>query len=481
MERRVPGYVAQQRSAIRRRQLELAVSENVAAPKLLVAALADVERETRAIDYFVLPKDAGPEPAAPSPEMLKAYFEDRKSAFAAPEIRSFRYVLATPASLAKPDEVSDEDARPVYDQQKEKRFFQPERRKLQQMVFDKEADAADALAKLKAGASFEDVAKEKGKTDIDLGEQTQAEIFDKDLAVAAFALAQGAYGDVVKGQFGYVIPRVLAITPAQTIPFEEIGVIIKSEIARDRAAKQIQGLHDKFEDAKTNGKTLEEAAKSLGLEVRLVAGVDHGGLDAAGAKVELPDAATLLSAVFGSDIGVDNDSLRTKDRGYIWFDVTKVDAAHERGFDEVQELVEKRRRTDEADKALVEKASDLVKRLREGATVAALAEELKLAVKQAKDLRRDTRGDLGEAAVVAVFAGPANDSGSAATPEGRLIFKVTADVTPPVDPADEAIKTLVEKTGNMLAADLVQQYIAGIKRELGVKIDAAAVKAAQGG
>ena len=71
--------------------------------------------------------------------------------------------------------MTDEDARALYEKVKDTRFGAPEKRKLQQIVFKTDAEADEALAKIKSGTSFEDIAKARGLTDkdIDLGEVTK--------------------------------------------------------------------------------------------------------------------------------------------------------------------------------------------------------------------------------------------------------------------------------------------------------------------
>ena len=51
--------------------------------------------------------------------------------------------------------------------------------------------------------------------------------------------------------------------------------------------------------------------------------------------------------MFASDVGVDDAALQTKDRGYLWFEVVKVDPARDRTFEEVKDVVEKQWRADE--------------------------------------------------------------------------------------------------------------------------------------
>ena len=397
---------------------------------------------------------------------MKTYFDDRKASYRAPEYRGFAIVLASSAGLAKPAEVSDDDAKALYDKLRDSRFIVPEKRKLQQIVFANEAEADEAEAKIKAGAAFDDIVKARNlkPADIDLGETTKAGMFDHAIADAAFALPEGGVSDVVKGQFGPAIVRVVAIAPASVKSFAEVEDALKKEIATDRAAGDMQTLHDKIEDARVAGKSLTEAAKDVGLETRAIAAVDAQGLDPTGAAVDLPEKALLLRSVFASDVGVDDAALQTKDRGYLWFEVAKVDPARERTFDEVKDAVEKQWRADEVARLLGAKALDMVKQLDAGATVASLAQSAGLESKSAADIRRRGGAGLAESVVSAVFALPPNGAGSAATPDGRVVFKITADATPPTDANDPAIKQAAARLADALQSSFVAQYVTALER-----------------
>ncbi len=477
------GFFASQSKAYLRQQIELALVDGLSAPKSLVDALARVDAQTRAIDYLVLPPGAAGDVPAPAADALKSYFEDRKASYRAPEYRGFAILLVSAADLAKPADVSDEDARALYDKLRDSRFIVPEKRKLQQIVFANEAEAAEAESKIKAGAAFDEIVQARAlkPADIDLGETTKAGMFDRAIAEAAFALPEGGVSDVVKGQFGPAIVRVVAVAPASVRGFADVEDALKKEIAADRAAGDVQTLHDKIEDARVAGKSLIDAAKDVGLETRAIAAVDAQGLDPTGAAVDLPEKALLLRSVFASDVGVDDAALQTKDRGYLWFEVAKVEPARERTFDEVKDAVEKQWRADEVARLLSAKALDMVKQLDAGATVASLAQGAGLESKSAADIRRRGGAGLAESVVGAVFASPPNGAGSAATPDGRVVFKITADATPPTDANDPAVKQAAARLASALQSSLVAQYVTALERELGVTIHDNVLQAAEGG
>ncbi len=477
------GFFADQKKRSLRQQIGRSLAGSLAAPKVLVEALAHFADESRSVDYVVLPASAAGDIPAPKQEQLQSFFNERKESFRAPEYRGINLLAVSPSAMAKPDEVSDADARALYDRVKDERFGTPEKRDVQQIVFTKDADASAAEAKIKAGASFDDVAKSNdlGGKFVDLGETTKAGIFDKAVADAAFALPEGGVSDVIKGEFGPVIVHVAKVAPGSVKPFEDVAAEMKKEVATQRAADEALSIHDKIEDARASGQTLTEAAKTVGLDVRAIPAIDAQGLDKNGAPVlAIPDEKDVLRAVFASDVGVDDQPVSTPDRGFVWFEVTKIDPPRDRSLDEVKDQVAKQWRDEEVAKALSAKAADMAAKLEQGATLASLAEPDKLDVKSAADIRRSGGAGLAENVVTAIFNAPPNGAGSAAIGDSRLVFKVTKDTVPPVDFSSAATKALQQRADIGLTNDLVGEYIAALQKELGVSVNEQVFQAAAG-
>ena len=478
------GFVSELRKQALRQFIVAALTTGVAAPKAEVAAEADYEGQSRSVDYFLLPAAAAGEIAAPSDEALKTFFNDRKSSYRAPEFRSADVLALEPQTIANPAEVSDADAEAAYAKLagKDPKFGAPEKRDLEQILFPNAADADAAEAKLKGGASFDDLVKERGlkPEDADIGETTKDAMLDKGEADAVFALPQGGVSGVLKSQFGPVIVRVKSITPATVKPFAEVAEEVKRQVSASRAGDKIQALHDKIEDLRVSGKSLLEAAKAVGLTGEQVAAVDAEGRDPKGATVNLPDKAELLRAVFASDVGLDEAPINTSDGGFVWFDVTKVDPAHDLTFEQAKPEVEKQWRADEVDKALAGKADDLVKQIKAGESAADAAKSAGSEMKSAQDVHRAEQTALPESVVAAIFREPADGAGSAATPDGRVVFKITADTTPAVDFADARVKTMAEKLEGATRESLLDQYVEALRRALGVVIHPEVLQSAEG-
>ena len=285
---------------------------------------------------------------------------------------------------------------------------------------------------------------------------------------------------MLKSQFGPVIVRVKSITPSTVKPYAEVAQEIKRQVSASRAGDKIQAIHDKIEDARVSGKSLAEVAKDAGLTAQTIPAVDAQGLDPNGAPVSLPDKTDLLRAAFASDVGLDEAPLQTKDNGFVWFSISKIDPSHDRSFDEAKAEVEAQWRADEIAKALAAKADDLVKQLRAGGTVADIAKSVGAEAKTAADIHRDDKS-LPEAVVAAIFREPADGEGSAASPDGRAVFKITADKTPPVDFADLRVKGMAEQLDASTRDSLLDQYVEALRRSLGVVVHPEVLQSAEGG
>ncbi|MGH6838303.1 MAG: SurA N-terminal domain-containing protein [Methylocella sp.] len=470
------SYVRQQRSVRLHRQIVDALTGGVQLPKALLEAIFRFQMETRSVDYILFPSaSAGPLPA-PSEGELKGYFETNQQLYVMPEFRGLVVLPLTPASIAKPDDVSDADARNRYEEVKNERFGAPEKREVEQILFASEAEAMEARAKLDAGKTFADLLGEKNLSpkDASLGTVARTGLVDKNVADAVFSLKEGEVSAPVKAQFGTVILRVGKIAASTVKPYSDVAAELKREIGLKRAQSEITRLHDAIEDQRTSGKSLTEAARSVGLEPRVIGAIDATGNDPQGVPVkDLVDGAALLKGAFASDIGVDNDTLRVQGGGYQWFEVAKIDKARDKTFDESKAYVEKAWREATAGKLLSAKTAELVKKLDAGENMAAIAAaEGNLTVKHASDVRRSGSSGLAPNVVAQIFNVPVHRAGSAVSEDGGRILFMVADSTVPVfDPESAELTNITGDVKRGFGEDLSAQYLAKLESDIGVKLN----------
>src|SRR6202020_2408754 len=103
-------------------------------PRTMIEALSRFQNEQRSIEYVKLDAAQAGTIDPPSPEALAGYFDDHKTLFRAPEYRKIAFVVVTPEEIGKWSEVSDEDAKKLFEQRRDK-LGKPEQREVSQTGF----------------------------------------------------------------------------------------------------------------------------------------------------------------------------------------------------------------------------------------------------------------------------------------------------------------------------------------------------------
>lgn len=476
------SFLAEQKGSFLRKSLTDSIVAGVEPPRAVLEALHRFRAEAREVDYFVLPASTVADIPAPSEEELKKYFDDREQSFRAKEYRQVMTLFVTPATLAKPQDVSDDDARKLYDEVKTKRYGAPEKRHLRQILFATQEEADKALARLKEGLSFDALAAERklSTKDIDLGMLEARDLGP--LADNVFSLPKPGYVGPLHTAFGAAILQIESIAPSVvTKSFEQARDELRGEIAKERAGPQVRTLHDAIEDQRTGGKSLAEAATSAGLEVASVEATDASGLDKSGKEIAgLAGSEDLLNAIFKSDVGVDNDTVQTRDGGYVWFEIAKVEPARQRSYDEVKGAVEAALRAEKLQKALADRAEALTAELRAGKTIEDVAKMNGVEMKHVSEVKRAPHPQLSTAAIVAIFDAPPHGAGSAAVDGGRFVFVVKDATTPKYDPTSIEAKAAADQLRPSFTNDILEQYVGALEKIFNVSIDHRALQAATG-
>ena len=471
-------YVADQRKVSLRRQIAGTISAGLEPPKVLIEALSRFQNEQRSIEYVKLDAAQAGTIDPPSPETLAGYFDDHKTQFRAPEYRKISFVAITPEDIGKWSEVSDEDARKLFEQRRGK-LGTPEQRQVSQIVFPNAEEAMAARNRIASGMSFDDLAKERGlnPSDVDLGLIAKSAIIDPAIADAAFSLPSGEVSQPVQGRFGIALVKIGKIEPGSEPSYESVASNLKKEIATERARKSVAELRDKMEDERGGGAGVIEAAQKLGLTAVTIDAVDRSGRLPNGQLVaDIPRGLDVVSQAFNSDVGVDNDPIQFNG-GYVWYDVLGITPSRERNLEEVKDQVEARWRDDQIASRLRTKATEMVQKLEHGGNLADEAAAAGSKVETASGFRRDASlPGVPAGAITAAFRTAKDGVGQTAGAGGGewIVFRVTDVNVPPVDLASEDMKKLKETLERGLTDEQVAQYVTRLETDIGTSINQAA-------
>lgn len=479
-------FVRDQHKALLREQVTKGLVGGAQTPDAYLTALHEFRSEARDIRYIVLTSAVAGQIPEPTDAELAAYFADNKARWRAPEYRAVSYFKMTPAELAKPEAITDEQARANYDANIAD-YSVLERRRISQMRFDTKADAEAAAAAITGGKTFDEVATERNLTAADtaVGLVTKDVVIDRKIGDAAFALAPNSTSGVIESDFGSFIVKVDEVEAGSVKPFDEVKAEIKQQMAVDEATRKMIQTYDEVEDMRAGGETLQEIATKLGTPYVTVAATDSSGNDDKGNKIaELPGGTALTAGVFQSDVGIENDALRIENDGYLWYEVSSVTAERDRALDEVRDRVVADWKKDETNKRVSAKAEDIRNRLASGTALDAIATEMAVEVKTASALTRSSRppADLAGSAVNAAFSGP---TGHVAVADGsaegtKAVIVIANAAVPAFDEEAPEVGELREQVAQQIANDYIQQFVAEMQGQLGVSVNQAAVQAVVG-
>jgi peptidyl-prolyl cis-trans isomerase D len=468
-------YVADQRRVSLRRQIAGTISAGLEPPKVMIQALSRFQNEQRSIEYVKLDAAQAGTIDQPSPETLAGYFDDHKTQFRAPEYRKISFVAITPEEIGKWSDISDEDAKKLFELRRDK-LGTPEKRDVSQIVFPNMEEASAARGRITSGLSFEDLAKERGlnPSDVGLGMIAKSAIIDPAIADAAFSLPTGEVSQPLQGKFGAALVKIGKIEPGVEPSYESVASNLKKEIATERARKSVGDLRDKMEDERGGGSSVIEAAQKLGLAAVTVDAVDRSGRLPGGQLVAtIPRGLDVVSQAFNSDVGVDNDPIQFNG-GYVWYDVIGITPSRERSLDEVRDQVEARWRDDQISSRLRTRATEMVQKLEQGGTLADEAAAAGMKVETASGFKRDASlPGVPAGAITAAFRtakdGVGQTSGAGASE--WIVFRVIDISVPPVDLASDDIKKLKETLRRGLTDEEIAQYVTKLEADIGTTIN----------
>jgi len=465
-------YVAQRREEILRNQLMDAVAGNIVTSQAFLEALDQFRNETRTVRMTVISAATLGEIAAPSDADLAAFYEQRKAAFRAVENRTVVVLKLDAAAIARPQDVSDDDAKAEYEREKA-RFGTPEKRRVLQIAFDDAAQAEAAVAEIKSGKSFEEIARARGidDKDLDLGLMAKTAFLDPKIAEASFALPSvGATSGVVAGRARPVVLKLAEVVAGTQKPYAEVAADLKLEIAKKRAEGDTLTLHDQIEDALAGGAKLADVAARFHIQPVTLAGLTHDGTLADGSKPDLPQLDKLVTGAFESDVGVENDPIDLSGRGFMWYAVTAIDPAHDRPLAEVKDKALAAWKAEEVSKKLAAAADGVKERLSGKATFEEAVAPIGATVTTTQPFRRGEAPEgMTPAAVAAAFAGPEGHFASVpGNGEDRIVLQV-ASVTPSVYfPGTDVEKELSAKVAGSMRFSVLEDYVRAEQKLLGV-------------
>ncbi|OAN64484.1 SurA N-terminal domain-containing protein [Magnetospirillum moscoviense] len=465
-------YMRMEKSNMVRAQMAEALSGGLVAPVTLADPLTRWREERRAAEIAQIKDEAVALPAAPDQAAIEQYYKDHSTRFMAPEFRALTVMLLRPADVGALAEITDAHIAEAY-QLRLDEFVTPERRQVAQVVLADDVAAARATDLVKAGKDLAAIAKDLGASVVDLGTVEKGELPDE-LGTALFAQKPGTISAPVRTALGWHVAQVGQVTPGRTRPLAEVKSMLEQDLRRERSTDLLSQLANQVEDTLGAGTSLEETASRFQLKVLRIPAIDAKGQGPNGKPVaDAPKSDTFLDVAFHTEQGAESQLTEKEGDGYFLVRVDRVVPPAPRALADVRAEVVAGWQAERRHEKAGELAKAIAEQVKAGEPLAKVAQAHGIKVVTSAPFTREgaEAAKLAPAVVADLFQGKSGTVAVKAEKGGWVVARLAQVIA--FEPAKDAkaTETARRKISSTVASDLVDQYLAALNVELGVRVD----------
>ena len=425
--------------------------------------LDKLARQTRTVNAVQLDLDTVKDGIEVDDASVQARFDETADDYRFPPRAKINYIELSAESLADSLEVSEDEARSWYESNRSN-YMTPELREASHILVtvDDVADAdevADArekveamVARIDAGESFEDIAREESDDAGSASLGGSLGPISPGLMVPAFEQAayavegEGQLSGPVETEFGVHLIRVDKITPEEGQSFDDVREEALAGARRDAADRDYFELRELLaEVAFDEPDSLQAAADATGLELQ-----STDWLDADTDSGPVLSHPAVRAAMFSEDVldeGNNSDVIEVGERHVVALRVVEHEDERPKTLDDVRADLTETLRSERAGEMLDETAATVEAALLAGEDVDAIATANTGATAFAAEVLTRQADVFDRTAVQEIYRAPAPSDdepsvGVAVLGDGdRLVWQVVEIATPEAVSTDESGET----------------------------------------
>ncbi len=472
-------FIAMEKSDIAREQVSQLVAGGLKAPDVMADPLYRYRQESRVAETVTFPADRMPAPAKPDDAVLTQYHQGHAALFMSSELRGITALVVRTADVAGDIKFTDSDLEKSY-QVRQAEFQTPETRNIQQVLFD---DAAKAKAFAEAAGQnndFAGAAKAAGAEVSDLGWVDRKGVPLPALADAAFGSSGPGVVGPVETPLGWHVLRISQVVPGKSRPLSDVKSQILQDLVKDEATNRLYALSTKIEDAIGSGAGIEETANTLGLKPLKAPAIDEHGNGPDGTPApDVPLSPGFLAKAFQTSQGTTTEVAPLDDNGgYFVLRVDSIAPPALKPFDQVKGQVLAAWTQEQREQAARHQAEAAAERLKKGESLAAVAGPFKVETTKPFFRANDEKSSVPPLLVAEMFKQPQTGGiAVVAAQNGTVVARLTAIVA--ADPKAQADRynQAREQLSQALTNDMMQQFVAALRKDYSVSVNNAAIDA----
>lgn len=482
-------FRAQARQDLLSQQVFAPASFAAQVPDSIARRYAAVTKERRNGDIGFLEAARLRPSGDPTDEQLQEYYQANRQDFERPERRVIRYATFGLDALGDRARVTEAELRKRFEEN-QRRFAGQDERGYTQLIVPTEAAARSIRERVNAGGSFEQAAREAGFEVTRFEPARKAEVAERTsqaVAEAIFAAQRGGVSAPVRSDLGWVVARVDSVRALSGQTFEQARAGLRESMAEEKRRRAVNDLAVQIEEQVEDGASLADIAGDLNAEIRTTQPLTEDGRVYGGNGTAPQELARVLANAFLMDEGEPQLAELQAGEQFIVYDVGSITRAAIAPLAEVRREVTQAWRNAEGARLAGEAATRVLKRVEEGASLAAAlrAEEtafppidqVSLTREQVEQLQQ--QGQSIPAPIALMFSMAEGSAKKLEGPEniGWFIIDlkdVEAGEIAADDPLVAVGKANLERfTGN----EYVAQLRAAIRQEVGVERNDVAIEA----
>lgn len=436
-----------------------------------ILTILRLQEQTRSGGYLVARNADFIDQVELSEEEITQYYESNSQAFQAPERIKVEYVELSKADLMSDIEIADEEVRAFYDNRIDQYRTEEERRLSHILVEhgteNAEQKAQQALAELRDGADFADVAQTysddtfSAEVGGDL-EWVERGMMDEDFDQAAFELENvGDVSDVVETSFGYHIIKLTDLRPGSVTPFEEVADEVRQQLVEQQLEDRYFQLQQQLAEVSfEQPDTLAPAAEAIGEQVRTTDLFARNR-----APTPLSDDV-ILNNIFSENLideRLNSDIIETSDDRSLVVRVLEHEPQHTRELAEVRDQIEQQLRTEKAQQMALEQAQQWQQQWAEGGSE--LDDQVVWFDSITMNTQEHPRGVVRNVFQMAPNAGDEPAMKAVELSNGDAVVIALTQVTPGNAELDEQADQIRQQLSNRQAQVILQAFIDTLKED----------------
>jgi peptidyl-prolyl cis-trans isomerase D len=317
--------------------------EGALMPTGVTQVYAALVKEKRTGNLLFIPSAAFAPQAPPTDGQIGDFYKSQIARYNRPERRTIRYAVIDIASLKAVPEPTDADIRKRY--AANAALYAPaELRSVTQVILPTQAAATAFANEVSGGKSIEAAATSKGLSAAKITDATRDKFAidsSKAVADAVFAAAQGQMITPAKGELGWVVARIDAVTkkPGKTI--DQARTEIVSALSTERHKTALTDLATRIGEKVEGGTSLADVAKTYGLTVQTTDPIIADGSEPGKPEAKLPpQLLPLLQTSFAMDHeGMPQIAALPGGASFAVYDVGSISAAAPAPLSEIKAQV----------------------------------------------------------------------------------------------------------------------------------------------